>query len=264
MKGLFRFLGALLLALTGTSSQAWAASGYDLSDMWWNPQESGWGVEFVQQRDVIFAGLYVQGADGRPVWYTAAMNFQGLGPQHVDMTYSGDLYETTGSWFGSASFGAAINRKVGTMSVTSPDMTTGTLAYSIDGVAVSKAIRRFTFRYEEYAAAYSGAHSVTLSKCTNPAEDGTRTVPTTYTFALVGTQMTVQATDSAKSCTYSGTYTQDGRLGRLQSTYTCSNGEVGAMALHEMNVQRFGLMGQLFGTNNRGCHIEGTFAAVVQ
>lgn len=264
MKSFPAFLAALALALGGFALPARAASGYDLSDMWWNPSESGWGVEFVQQRDVIFAALYVHGSDGRPAWYTASMYFQGLAPQTHEMTYAGDLYETTGTWFGAPAFGTAVNRKVGTMSVVAPTMTAATLTYSVDGASVSKAIRRYTFRFDDYSGLRAGVHSVTSTRCDNPADDGTRTVPTTYSIAQSGNQMTILATDGAKTCSYSGTYTQDGRLGRLDSTYNCSNGDVGAMAFEEMSVQRFAVMGRLFGANNRGCHLEGSFAAVVQ
>ena len=264
MKSLFRFLAGLLAACAAVAPQARAASGYDLTDMWWDPLESGWGVQFVQQRDVIVADLYVQGPDGRPVWYAAAMPFQGLAPQTHEMSYSGDLYEATGAWFGSASFGTAATRIVGTMTLVAPTMTTATLSYSVDGVAVTKSIRRYTFRWDDYDGNYAGTHSVTWSKCDNPAEDGTRTQATSYGIARVGAQMTVLTTDGAKTCTYAGGYSQDGRLGRLDATYTCSNGEVGAMAFEEMNIQRFGLVGRLFGANNHGCHIEGSFAGVLQ
>ena len=264
MKGLFRFLAASLLALAALVPQARAASGYDLTDMWWNPLESGWGVEFMQQRDVVVAVIYVHGSDSRPVWYTGALSFQGLEAQTHEITYSGDLYEATGLWFGASPFALTAARKVGTMTVVAPTMTTATLSYTVDGVTVTKSIRRYTFRYEDYDGAYIGTHSVTWSKCNNPAEDGTRTVPTNYTMSLVGSVMTVVTTDSTKSCTYSGPYSQDGRLGRMDATYSCSNGEVGAMAFEEINIQRFALMGKLFGANNRGCHIEGSFAAVDQ
>jgi hypothetical protein len=134
----------------------------------------------------------------------------------------------------------------------------------VDGVSVTKSIRRYTFRFDDYAGLYAGAQSLTSDKCNNPADNGTRTVPTTYTVTMAGSQMTILATDSARTCSYSGTYTQEGRLGRLDSTYNCSNGDVGAIAFEEMSIQRFAVMGRLFGANNRGCHLDGSFAAVVQ
>ena len=243
-------------------AQSQAASGYDLGDMWWNPAESGWGIDFIQQKDVVVATLYVQGPDSKPEWYTSALRFGGLSAQTHEMTYSGDLYEATGTRYGITPYALAGVRRVGSITVVAPTMTTATLTYSIDGVEATKSIRRYTFRWDDYDGTYSGAWSVTATRCTNPADDGTRTVPTTLTFARSGTAMTVVALDNSRSCSYSGPYTQEGRLGRIDSTYTCGTGEVGAMALEEINVQRFGVMGRLFGANNRGCHLEGTFAGL--
>ena len=74
---------------------AFAASGYDYSDSWWTPTESGWGLQFVQQRDIVFASLYVYGPDGTPRWYSGALAFTGLTAQAHTPNYEGDLYQTT-------------------------------------------------------------------------------------------------------------------------------------------------------------------------
>ena len=262
MRSLVHSLAALLLALA--SAPALPASGYDIGDMWWVPSEPGWGAEFVQQRDTVFAVLYVQGPDQRPDWYSATLFFQGLEPQTHQVTYAGDLYEAQGAWFGVPAYAITGMRKVGTMSVVAPTMTSATLTYTVDGTSVTKPIARYTFRYEQYAPAYDATSHLELTSCTNPADNGAFVHHPTYAMTLAGLQMTIAETDGVRSCTYVGPYTQDGRLGRVQSTYTCNNGEVGAMTFEEMNVQRFGLVGKLFGANNRGCHIEGSFGAVPQ
>ncbi len=77
MKHLRALLVAVLSLLCLPAGPAAAASGYDMSDLWWNPAESGWGIQFVQQRDVIFATLYVYDASGAPVWYVATTRLHG-------------------------------------------------------------------------------------------------------------------------------------------------------------------------------------------
>ncbi len=263
MKRIFR-LAAALLVVIASAPAAFAASGYDLTDMWWNPGESGWGVDFIQQRDVIVATLYVQGPDGRPDWYTGALAFQGLTPQTHEISYSGDIYEATGAWFGATPYFLGGARKVGTMTVVAPTMTAATLSYTVDGVTVTKSIQRYTFRYEQFGTQYAGTQQLTLSKCDNPADDGTRVQHVSYSVALSGLQMSIVTADGVKTCNYSGAYSQQGHLGRLDSNYSCTSGEVGALAFEEISVQRFGMVGQLFGANNRGCHIDGSFAAVQQ
>src|SRR5205085_5594228 len=39
------------------------------NDLWWNAQESGWGVSINQQNQTLFAVWYAYGADSKPVWY---------------------------------------------------------------------------------------------------------------------------------------------------------------------------------------------------
>ena len=254
------FIGVLLAV---PSASAFAASGYDYSDSWWTPAESGWGLQLVQQRDIVFATLYVYGADGTPRWYSGALPFTGLTPQTRAPNYEGDLYQTTGPWFGTVAFApsAVVYRRVGTMRIAGDNMTRATLSYAVDGVAVQKTIERQTFRYDDYAGDYAGAFVVTTSRCTNPASDGTRTLPATLTVAQAGTAMTIVAALPGKSCSYTGPYTQNGRLGQFAAGFVCSNGEVGTLFFEEMSVQRFGFMGRLFGVDNAGCHIEGSFAA---
>lgn len=254
----------MLLVMAGRAPEASAASGYDLSDVWWNPAEPGWGVGIVQQRDTIFATLLVYDTDRKPVFYVAALGFDGLTPQTREVNFSGDLYVSSGPWFGAAPFSAAsvVERKVGTMEVHAPTMTSATLTYTIDGVTLTKSVERMTFRIDDYAGDYASSSIVTTAKCTNPADDGTRTSQAAMQIVQEAGAMTIVVTGDGKMCTYAGPYAQAGRLGSVFSNYTCTNGEAGALLFEEMNVQRFGVMGRLFGADNRGCHIEGRFAAV--
>jgi cyclophilin family peptidyl-prolyl cis-trans isomerase len=43
----------------------------DYTDLWWNPNESGWGVTLTQQFGIIFAAWFVYDTSGKPVWYVA-------------------------------------------------------------------------------------------------------------------------------------------------------------------------------------------------
>ena len=59
---------------TGTEK---TATSTDVSDLWWNPAESGWGLQMVQESGFVFATLFIYGQDGRPTWATAEMQFVG-------------------------------------------------------------------------------------------------------------------------------------------------------------------------------------------
>src|SRR5689334_9759101 len=115
------------LALASFASGARASSGTNFSDQWWNPNESGWGAAVLQQADVLFVDVFVYGPDNRPTWYTAAAYHQ---PQAAGLLFSGDLYVTSGPWFG-AFFNpnAVFARKVGTLQFDASSTDTATLTY---------------------------------------------------------------------------------------------------------------------------------------
>src|SRR5436190_18901396 len=102
---------ASLFALPATA----ASYSTDQSDLWWaDPpgSENGWGFQLVQRNSTIFATMFVYGPTGAPTWYVATMVPTG-GP----FIWSGDLYTTTGPWFGAVPYNPALftARKVGTM-----------------------------------------------------------------------------------------------------------------------------------------------------
>ena len=123
---------------TFTNANRVAATNYQ--DLWWNPNEAGWGINVTHQGNVIFATLFTYDAMGKGRWYVLA---------HADRTgpgaYTGTLYRTSGPAFNASPWIAATPTLVGTMSLNFPNGVAGTLNYTIDGVQVTKAIQRETF-----------------------------------------------------------------------------------------------------------------------
>ena len=123
---------------TFTSASRNAATNYQ--DLWWNPNEPGWGINVTHQGNVIFATLFTYDATGKGVWYVLARAERtGTG------AYSGTLYRTRGPIFNANPWSAATTTEVGTMSFVFTNGGTGTLTYTIDGVQVTKAIQRENF-----------------------------------------------------------------------------------------------------------------------
>jgi hypothetical protein len=112
-------------------------------DLWWNPGESGWGINFAHQGDTLFGTLFTYDAGGRGTWFVMSS-----GAKQADGSYAGALYRTTGPPFNAAPFspiGSAQITQVGVMQVTFTDIENGVLTYSVDGVTVTKAITRQLF-----------------------------------------------------------------------------------------------------------------------
>jgi len=112
--------------------------------LWWDPAENGWGVNFAHQGSTLFATLYTYDANRAPLWLV--MSNGAL--QSDGITFSGDLYRSTGPAFNAVPFTpitAANLTRVGTMTATFSDVNAATLRYSVDGVEVRKAIQRLVF-----------------------------------------------------------------------------------------------------------------------
>jgi hypothetical protein len=207
------------------------------TDLWWNRTQSGWGLNLIEEGDVLFATLFVYDSAGQPKWYSASLFYQGRGPA-VDSTgvYAGDLYESTGPFFGTAFNPAAVSmRRVGSMSFDSYGNTTGFLDYSIDGfTATRKVLDRYTFRRNDLSGTYIG-HLV-------PILDD-RGVPTGSTvFNVSGSSTIVFSTQSAAgNCTFSSPQNyQGGQLYLVGGTFSCTNGRSGSFSFNDVDVSLSG------------------------
>jgi arabinogalactan endo-1,4-beta-galactosidase len=115
----------------------------NFQDLWWNAAESGWGLNVAQQGATIFATLFSYDAGGKPTWFVMSG-----GARQADGSYVGDLFQTTGPAFDAVPFtpiGAQNVTKVGSMQLRFADGISGTLAYSVNGKQVTKAITRQVF-----------------------------------------------------------------------------------------------------------------------
>ncbi len=233
----------------------------DQSDLWWNPAESGWGIQFVDRATIIFATMFVYDPGGTATWYTATM------PATSTQSWTGDLYLVTkGTWFGNPVFTAvtAANvRKVGTMTWNASNITAGVLTYTVDGVQVTKNLVRQFIAFEDYSGTFLGAFHETLSSCTNPAKNGTFEDFATVTLTQAGQNVGVTfAPQSSGACAASGTLTQDGRLGTVTSATGCG-GAPGSIVLSSMVVGVNSLVVHFEAADpGNGCKTTGNFAGV--
>ena len=112
----------------------------DYTDLWWNPNESGWGMSITQQYGAMFLAWYVYDATGIPVWYVASNCVV------VGSSCTGTLYRTTGPPLGPTFNPSAVQVfTAGTISVRFIDANNATLTYTVNGTSGTKAITRQTF-----------------------------------------------------------------------------------------------------------------------
>lgn len=222
----------------------------DLSDLWYDEKESGWGVNITQQREVIFMTFFIYGADGRASWYTGQTTQTGQNSQGA-LIFSGTMFEFKGPYF--ANFfnpAAVVGRSVGTVTFTA-FLDLATLSYTIDGVSVTKVVTRQTFRHNDISGQYLGGMKQVQSGCQVPYVNGDFNTATEFSVAHVGTNlsMTIRQPDGTV-CTYSGSYTQNGRLGRAQGNYSCPGGLTGTYDIFEIEANIQGFTARYTANNN--------------
>lgn len=184
---------------TGTSQPV-----IDYSALWWNENESGWGIAITQQYGMIFATMYTYDASGNPIWYVASScPLSGNG-------CTGDLYKVSGGSMPTVAWNGAnmVVTKVGTVSFVFNDSSTGTMSYTIDGVAGSKAITRQLFGTDGNATPVANAGSaqnvaagtvVTLDGSASSDADGdTLTYAWSLTTKPTGSMATLAQATSVK------------------------------------------------------------------
>lgn len=207
----------------------------DFSDLWFNPNESGWGVNLIQQNEIIFVTMFVYASNGQPTWFVGpATAYTGL--SNGIASFTGPLYATNGPYFGAATFdpNAVSNRQVGAVSFAAGQVSSGAISYTVDGVSVTKSIQRQTWRNENVGGTYVGGVTGTYSGC-GASRNGYFEAPIVLTVGHDGgSTFTMREEGSNYFCNYSGAYSQAGRMGQAQGSTTCSDGSNPSFAVSEV------------------------------
>jgi hypothetical protein len=256
----------LLLAITTLGLPAHATTfSTDYTDLWWaSPagSENGWGVNVVQQNNILFVTMFIYGPDGTPRWYSGS-NVVGTS----QTTFNGDFYSTTGTYFGNPWGGNAVATKVGTITFTFNANNTGTMTYTVNNVVVTKTIERMTWAGNVYTGNYIGGLAAFGSAC---AGNGQLII---QGFVAVAHQqptftMTLDFVSQGANarCTYSGNYSQAGQMGAISNgNFSCVRGSQtlnqGQFTMTEMVSSRNGFNGRFAGTD-QFCSYAGFFGGI--
>lgn len=262
-----RRCAAAFVAVLGFSLPAFAVtSGTDFTDLWWNPAESGWGVNLIQQDNIVFATLFVYGPDNSARWYVAS-NLQGSGG-----SFAGQLFQTTGPTF-TAAFnpGAVTVTPVGTMTLSFNSATTGTLTYTVNGQSVTKQIQRQPWASDNLSGSYLGGMTATGSGCHNGATNGAVLIFDILTVTHSGNNASMKvnffnSNGTASQCTFNGTYSQAGHMGSIDGgnfscTFGSTPGNQGTFSISQISATQTGFSG-LFQGSDQFCNYNGFFGGV--
>jgi hypothetical protein len=112
----------------------------NFTDLWWNPAESGWGINLTHQADTIFATLFTYDDDRRPMWLVAS-NVQ----RQSDGSFRGDLFRLRGPAFDAQPWSAPTLSTVGSLALIFTDGEHGVLTYNVGTATVVRQITRQLF-----------------------------------------------------------------------------------------------------------------------
>jgi hypothetical protein len=267
----FRRFLAVLAAMLALPAAA-TTSSTDYTDLWYLPAESGWGVNVIQQADVIFATFFVYGSDGSPRWYVVP-DGRSVASQPGQNQFTGPLYSTVGYWFGQPWGGPTMNTQVGNATFSFNTPTTGTLTYSVNGVNVTKQILRQTWGGNTLTGNYIGGLTANGTACRNGVANGPILIHGELTVGhsnFFNPTFRVEFTTSQQQagvCTYTGGYSQEGRLGRVNSgTFSCtingvSNPPVGTFTLSQIEASVNGFSARFNGAD-QNCTYDGYFGGI--
>lgn len=122
----------------GNAAPDWGA---DLTDLWWNAGESGWGLSLAQHGNNVFGVWFTYGADGKPLWVVIpGVTFTS------SSAFNGTLYTVTGPYYGNATFDSSqvVVTAAGTAAL-SFSGGGGSFATTLNGFSQSRAIERQPF-----------------------------------------------------------------------------------------------------------------------
>ena len=216
-------------------STAVCANNYQ--DLWWNPNESGWGINISHQGDVMFASWFIYDANRQPTWiFLSRADRSGA----LGNTFTGDIFQTTGTPFAVVPFVPLQSTnitKVGTATMIFSDARTGSLTYSINGAQVVKQITRQTISPFNLTGSYFGGlkRDNIGTPCVNAALNGSVLNQAIYSVSHTAATGALTITEvGGTSCTFSGNTQVFGSIMEGTGNFTCAaEGFVGTWTMRE-------------------------------
>ena len=120
------------------------AAPVNYTDIWFNPNESGWGIHITQHAQQLFGAWFTYDEQGNQLFIT----MPGCALQAFDgSSCKGDLYRTTGPSYKTPVFDPSLVKvtKIGDATITFSAQDSGTFSYRIGNTTLTKAIQRQPF-----------------------------------------------------------------------------------------------------------------------
>lgn len=205
-------VGGVLAACAG------AASAQDYSGWWWNPNESGRGVNIAQNGDVLEAALFVYDESGSPFWATFVGTL-------ANNAASGALLSFIGPPMGPAFDPAQVrSTQIGTARFVFDGDNSAAISYDAGGFTGPAAVERFAIGAPPLDGRFKTIQE-TVEHC-DPREVGD-TVMSIANLQTRGSRLTISLVDEtpmeSNVCQLDGDFTQLGNRVAADGTLSCTS-----------------------------------------
>jgi hypothetical protein len=228
------FLSVLCAKTAAAQTPAFSidtSSASPLTGLWWNANESGWGVTITQQSERVFVAMYVYDAVGNPVWYSMSCTVSGA-------NCAGDFLKVKGGTPPTVPWNASALSvtKVGSMTLQFVSNDAGSMSYTLDGLSNTRQITRTVFGppppvIPGLAGIWFGSIIETRSNCTQSQNNGGRATYGQYDISMgVGSTGALNislAGVTGLQCSYSGNFTTNGARLFASGGLSCNDGKRG-------------------------------------
>ena len=264
-----RLLAAAGFAASLAASGAHATNvSIDVTDIWWPDDEPGWGIQFIQNANIIFATMFVYGPENEPLFFVATL----VKVAGAD-TFTGDLYQSSGTFFAEPWNPADKTETLaGTMTFNMTGIGSGTLNYSVGPTTINKVINRQPLALEDNAGDYRITHTWTPTGAGCTAQDvySPAAGPVTGDMAIqrINAETALVSLtwqhNPVDVCSMTATYTQVGRFGGYSGILSCpSSGKSGTLAIFEVANRTKMLTARYEMDWSHGCTRTGQFTAIM-
>ena len=207
------FLRGLALVLL---CAAWPCAAQSYQDWWWNPAQSGHGLNIGQQDNVLFVSWFTYDEQGQGMWLVTSGALAGK-------TYSGNWSRTTGPKLGTPFDPSQVaTSTVGTVTITFSDLHHAKMDWMVNGKSGSVDLVRETWSPVTLNGSYYGrSTSIVCGALVLDADSLTITVS-----SPPGAPQTMHVFDvdsHGKSCNFDGNVAKSGSLIHYNGAYTCTN-----------------------------------------
>lgn len=203
-----RLLTSVLLSLLSVTAHAQL-----YSDWWWNPDQSGQGINVGQEGNIAFMAWFTYDEGGDGMWLV-------MGGPMSGASLDADLYRTTGPALGSTyNANAVVATKVGHGTLAFADTFNAIFTWAVNGKSGSLALVRETFGAPALSGLYRTATRLMPTVGCGPGLGGLEKWTNSFTTTDT-TLANEQVTPGKFNFHYSAPLVRQGRWLTSQGTYT--------------------------------------------